>query len=172
VERRTFEQIESWGDEHKHPELYDENGKRKTDKRVLYGEEIDGKGMTFVAHLKPVAPRRARVIVTDSTIHIRNTDEVYFLLALSTSYNGYDKSPSTEGVDPNFIAFNTIKKASGYSYGELKKRHINDYKALFNRVSLKLETDEEQEKLPTDQRIEKFAEKNDNGLAALLFQYG
>lgn len=45
VERRTFEQIEQWGDQYKHPELYDANGKRKFDKRMLYGDEIGGKGM-------------------------------------------------------------------------------------------------------------------------------
>jgi alpha-L-fucosidase 2 len=172
VERRTFEQIEAWGDEQKHPELYDEDGNRKTGKRVLYGDEIDGKGMKFTAHLRPVVSRSARVLLTDSTINIRNTDEVYFLLALSTSYNGYDKSPSTEGIDPNLKTFSIIKKASEYSYDELKKRHVDDYKALFNRVSFKLDTDAEQEKLPTDERIDKFAEKNDNGLTALLFQYG
>ncbi|GHU87509.1 hypothetical protein FACS1894155_00640 [Bacteroidia bacterium] len=172
VERRTFEQIESWGDQHKHPELYDENGERKTDKRVLYDSKIEGKGMTFAAQLKPVTHKRARVSITDSTIQIRNTDEVYFLLALATSYNGYDKSPSQEGVNPYLKAAGMIKRASEFNYDALKKRHTDDYKKLFNRVSLALDTDPEQEKLPTDTRIEKFAEKNDNGLANLLFQYG
>ena len=56
VERRTFEQMENWGDQHKHPELYDEKGNRKFDKRVLYGDEIDNKGMLFEAQLKPILP--------------------------------------------------------------------------------------------------------------------
>ncbi len=172
VERRTFEQIESWGDQSKHPELYDEEGKRKTDKRVLYGDEIGGNGMTFEAQLKPILGKKARVTMTDSTIQVRNADEVYFLLALTTSFNGYDKSPSIEGIDPHIKATAIIKKASEYSYDELKRRHVEDYKKLFNRVSFALDTDAEQEKLPTDTRIEKFAEKNDNGLAGLLFQYG
>jgi hypothetical protein len=114
-----------------------------------YGDETGDKGMRFTAHLRPVASKNARILLTDSTINIRNAGEVYFLLA-----------------------FNTVKKASGYSYDELKKRHVDDYKALFNRVSLQLDADAGQEKLPTDERIEKFAEKNDNGLSALLFQYG
>ena len=172
VERRTFQQIEGWGNEYRHPQLYDENGNRKTDKRVLYGDEIDGHGMLFGAQLRPVIPRKARITTTDSTIQIQNTDEVYFLLALSTSYNGYDKSPSTEGSNHRLKASAIIKKASEYSYDELKKRHIDDYKKLFNRVSFTLDTDAEQEKLPTDKRIENFAEKNDNGLVGLLFQYG
>ena len=36
VERRTFEQMESWGDQYKHPELYDSDGKRKFNKRVSF----------------------------------------------------------------------------------------------------------------------------------------
>lgn len=61
VERRTFEQMENWGDQHKHPELYDEKGNRKFDKRVLYGDEIDNKGMLFEAQLKPILPSRGNL---------------------------------------------------------------------------------------------------------------
>ena len=80
VERRTFEQIEQWGDQYKHPELYDANGKRKFDKRMLYGDEIGGKGMFFEAQLKPVFPKDGKCEITDAGIHIYNTDEVYFIL--------------------------------------------------------------------------------------------
>ena len=101
VERRTFEQIEQWGDQYKHPELYDANGKRKFDKRMLYGDEIGGKGMFFEAQLKPVFPKDGKCEITDAGIHIYNTDEVYFILSMATSFNGFDKSPSRDGIDPS-----------------------------------------------------------------------
>ena len=48
--------------------------------------------------------------------------------------------------------------------------HVADYQKLFRRVELNLgETDARQ--LPTDQRIEKFAEGHDPQLAALYFQF-
>ena len=96
--RRTFEQMEAWGDQYKHPELYDEKGNRKFDKRVLYGDEIDNKGMFFEAQLKPVLPKGGDYEITDAGVHVYNTNEVYFVLSMATSFNGFDKSPSREGV--------------------------------------------------------------------------
>ncbi len=171
VERRTFEQIEGWGDEYKHPELYDKNGKRKFDKRVLYGEDIDNKGMLFEARVKPILPHKGEIDFTPKGIHIYKTDEVYFLIALATSYNGFDKSPSREGVDPSAKTFELLENTKS-NYSTLKNRHIEDYRNLFDRVSLALVSDKEQRSLPTDERIMRFAEKPDPDLAALLFQYG
>ena len=76
VERRTFEQMETWGDQYKHPELYDKDGKRKFDKRVLYGDEIDNKGMLFEARLEPVFPGEGEIEKKETGIRIYNTDHV------------------------------------------------------------------------------------------------
>ena len=170
VERRSFKQIETWGDEFKHPELYDNHGKRKTEKRVLYGDEIGGQGMFFEAQVKPVTD--GKVELSKEGLRISGTDEAYILLSMATSYNGYDKSPSKEGIDPAKKVSNIIQKALSYDYGTLKKRHIDDYNSLFSRVQLNLESSVEQLKLPTDERINMFADKSDPDLAAKLFQYG
>lgn len=172
VERRTFEQIEQWGDPYKHPELYDANGKRKFNKRMLYGEEIDGKGMFFEAQLKPVFPKDGKCDITDSGIHVYDTDEVYFVLSMATSFNGFDKSPSREGIDPSAKAAGILDKALSYNYRTLKQRHTEDYRSLFNRVDFKLASSPEQKAMPTDKRIEQFAQTADPELAALLFQFG
>lgn len=171
VERRTFEQIENWGDEYKHPELYDKLGKRKFNKRVLYGNEIDGKGMFFEAQLKPIT-EKGKIELTDQGLRIYDTNEVYFLLSMATSYNGFEKSPSKDGVNPSLKAANVIDKALAYNYEKLKKRHSQDFRTLFDRVSLHLPSTPEQLALPTDQRIDKFSENNDPNLAATLFQFG
>lgn len=171
VERRTFEQLESWGDQYKHPELYDGQGRRKFNKRVLYGDEIEGKGMFFEAQLLPVCPG-GKVEVTDKGIRVSGTDEACFLLSMATSYNGFDKSPSREGIDPSAKAASILAKASAYTYDQLKERHTADFNALFSRVSLKLPSSPEQLALPTDQRIDRFADRSDPDLAATLFQYG
>ena len=172
VERRTFEQIESWGDEHKHPELYDKDGKRKFDKRVLYGDEIDNKGMLFEAQLEPVFPGKGDTEITEKGMRVFNTDEVYLVMALATSFNGYDKSPSLEGVNPSEKAGILLSNALKHDYKTLKKRHSDDYKALFDRMSINLPSTEEQKSLPTDERIIRFADNPDPDLAALLYQFG
>ncbi|MDR2920556.1 MAG: glycoside hydrolase family 95 protein [Tannerella sp.] len=172
VERRTFEQIETWGDQYKHPELYDSNGKRKFDKRVLYGDEIDNKGMLFEAQIQPVFPGKGETEITENKIRIYNTNEVYLVMALATSFNGYDKSPSLEGINPTQKNESLLKNALKHNYKELKERHTNDYKSFFERVSLTLPSTEEQKVLPTDQRIINFASNPDPDLAALLYQFG
>ncbi|MEG2066718.1 MAG: glycoside hydrolase family 95 protein [Tannerellaceae bacterium] len=172
VERRTFKQIEQWGDQYKHPELYDKNGQRKFNKRILYGDEIENKGMLFEAQLMPVLPEGGTCEITDQGIRIKDTDEVYFILSLATSYNGYDKSPSTEGVDPSAKAASQIQNAMAFDYKTLKKRHTTDFNQLFNRVHFQLSSTPEQKAKPTDQRLLEFTHQADPELAALLFQYG
>lgn len=172
VERRTLEQIEAWGDQHKHPELFDKDGKRKFNKRILYGDEIDGKGMRFEAQLQSVFPQKGTCQVTKQGMHISETDEVYFVLSMATSFNGYDKSPSAEGINQSEKAKSTLDKSLNFDYPTLKERHLNDYKNLFGRVSLTLPSSETQKQMPTDERILAFTQKDDPDLAALLFQYG
>lgn len=171
AERRTFEQIEAWGDRHKHPELYDADGKRRTNERVLYGDAIDNRGMRFSAAL--------RVRVTGGTlasggdeIMVKEADEVVFILSAATSYNGFDKSPSREGVDASARASGLLDAAAQRSWNELLARHEADYTNLFNRVALHLPATPEQAALPTDERLRRFNCEPDAGLAALLFQYG
>lgn len=172
VERRTFEQIEEWGDQYKHPELYDEKGNRKFEKRILYGDEIDNKGMFFEAQLKPVLPNGGDYEITGNGIRVHNTGEVYFILSMATSFNGFDKSPSREGVDPSAKAAALLDKALAYDYKQLKQRHVADYRQLFDRVDLQLVSTPQQKAMPTDQRIQEFESHPDPDLAALLFQFG
>lgn len=56
------------------------------------------------------------------------------------------------------------------SYARLRKRHVEDYQNLYNRVQLDLG---EQPNIPTDKRLEALRRgKEDNPLFALYFQYG
>lgn len=171
AERRTFGQIEAWGDQYKHPELYDASGKRKTDTQVLYGKAIDNKGMYFDTRLQARVKGGSVGSVKDELI-IKDADEVILILSAATSYNGFDKSPSREGVDASAKASGILSAASGYSWKELLKRHQADYSRLFNRVSLELPSSPQQEALPTDERLCRFNATPDAGMAALLFQYG
>ncbi|MDR2824931.1 MAG: glycoside hydrolase family 95 protein, partial [Prevotellaceae bacterium] len=167
VERRSFEQIEKWGDQHKHPELYDAQGKRKFDKRVLYGEEIDGKGMCFEAQLQPFL-KKGQIEITKNGLRVYNTNEVYFVVALATGFKAYDQTPDRHSTD----AYKLLDVLQNTDYKTLKQRHIADYQMFFNRVSFELHSDDEQNLLSTDERIIRFRQKDDPELATLLFQYG
>jgi len=171
VERRTFEQIEGWGFQSKHPELYHPDGTRKFDKQVLYGDEINGMGTFFETRIKAIAPN-SQMTIDNSGLRISGTDEIVLILSSATSFNGFDKSPSREGLDAATIAEETLNKAVSQKYNQLKKRHISDYNSLFGRVSFELPVTEEQMALPTDERICRYSQTPDYGVVALLFQYG
>ena len=169
--RRTLEQIESWGDQYKHPELFDATGKRKFDKQNLYGNEIDGMGMFFEAQL--CAELGDGIMECDAnSIHIKNCSDVVFVISAATSFNGFDKSPSGEGLNPHQIATRIIERSSNKSFKKLKRTHVEDYQQLFNRVSLDLGSKVKNTNIPTDQRIINFAQDKDPDLVELLFQYG
>lgn len=122
--------------------------------------------------MKPVFPKDGKCEITDAGIHIYNTDEVYFILSMATSFNGFDKSPSRDGIDPSAKAASILEKALSYDYQTLKQRHTEDYRSLFDRVDFELFSSPEQKAMPTDKRLEQFAGNADPDLAALLFQFG
>lgn len=170
-QRRTLKQIEERGETHRHPELFDDKGNRKFEKQNLYGDEIDGLGTFFEAQLKANL-KDGELETNNNTIHIKNSTEVVFVLSAATSFNGFNKSPSKEGLDPNQIAGRILEKAAPKSFDDLKKTHESDYKNLFDRVSLDLASEVKHDTIPTDQRIVTFAQNNDPDLVELLFHYG
>ncbi|MDR1336345.1 MAG: glycoside hydrolase family 95 protein [Tannerella sp.] len=167
--RRTLKQIEDWGFQDRNPELFNPDGSRKFDKQVLYGDEIEGKGTFFETRVRAIAPG-AKMEETEGGLRISGTDEIVFILASATSFNGFDKSPSREGKDAAGIAEKTLQAAVAEGYERLKEKHTDDYRSLFDRVSLQLSPDTSS--LATDQRIIRYASQPDNSLEALLFQYG
>jgi alpha-L-fucosidase 2 len=93
------------------------------------------------------------------------------IFSADTSFNGFDKSPGREGVDPNVEALRHLTAATQRNYSELLANHMADHRRLFRRVSLELGT-APSETRPTDQRIVRYAEDRDPALVALTFQFG
>ena len=93
------------------------------------------------------------------------------MLVAATSYNGFLKSPSQDGVDPEKITDATWLRARKWSFAQLRARHVEDYKRLFDRVSLDLGEPDGSPDRPTDRRIAAFASRNDPDLAVLYVQF-
>lgn len=49
---------------------------------------------------------------------------------MATSFNGFDKSPSRDGIDPSAKAASILEKALSYDYQTLKQRHTEDYRSF------------------------------------------
>ena len=180
VDRRNYSDFEAWGHEQRHPYLFNEDGSRTGKPRVLYGKDIDGRGMFFESRLEVRTPDPATEIEDlGDRLRIRGGREIILVFASATSYNGPFKSPSREGADAARLAENALKRIRTKSYEQLLADHTADYRSLFDRLSLTLPADPAAEALPTDERIVRYAAATratgapaDQQLVTLLFQYG
>lgn len=108
------------------------------DPAIFYADDETGPGMNFECHLRAIA-RGGRTWTDHDGVHVQGADEVVLLLSAATSFAGYDKSPSHDGIDPRPVARARLDAASKQTFDQLRDTHIRDYQALFNRVDLHLE---------------------------------
>ena len=91
------------------------------------------KGMTSEARVQIVAPG-ANVTAINGTVAVANADSAILILANTTSYNGFDKEPGTQGKNPTVEVKATLAKAATKSYDSMLKAHESDHQSLFRRV--------------------------------------
>lgn len=167
--RRTLEFIEKLGDQHKYPELFDKDGNRKPEATQLIYDQNGG--MAFESQVK-IRAKDAKISYLKDTLQVSNASEVILILGTATSFNGFDKNPATEGINPSVKLNQIYKSIENQTYENLLATHLKDYKRLFDRVQISIENKTEQSALPTDKRVELFANGKDQSFAALYFQFG
>ncbi|MRN55028.1 glycosyl hydrolase family 95 catalytic domain-containing protein [Paenibacillus monticola] len=140
----------------------------RTDQPVVYGEG----GTRFDGRVGVKIQDGCSYTDYDG-LHVESATSAILIFSAATSFNGYNRNPATEGLEPAGIAEELLAAALKKSYTELWGRHISDYTALFNRVQLDLGPAEfvAELPLPTDVRVQKFGVK-DSKLVELLFQFG
>lgn len=96
----------------------------------------------------------------DNTLIIKGARDATILIAMATNYANKEYRESVDcalDIDKEYIA--------------LRQEHISAHRKLFDRVTINL--GEQPNNIPTDQRLERYAEgKSDPALAALYAQYG
>ena len=124
--------------------------------------QFQDKGTHFasVAHVKN---RGGEVAATDTSLIVRNADEVEILISGRTDFWGKDEvSESAED----------IKNVRETAFETLKQRHIADYQELFDRVDLALNQPDTL-KIPTNERLVRTKNGiSDAHLTELYFQFG
>jgi alpha-L-fucosidase 2 len=75
---------------------------------------------------------------SDSSLTITNAKEAILYIVNETSFNGFDKHPVREAAPYLEKATNDIWHTQNYSYDEFYGRHLADYKALYDRVKIRL----------------------------------
>jgi len=114
-----------------------------------------------------------RTIVSET--RLRGCREATIYVVNSTSFNGFDKDPVSEGLPCRELASANMERLKGLGYKAVRRRQLADYKELFGRVKLSLgKTPKAVRDLPTDVQLRRYTDLSENNpeLEALYFQYG
>ena len=81
------------------------------------------------------------VSAADSSLTITNAKEAIIYIVNETSFNGFDKHPVNEGAPYLENVANDIWHTQNFTFDEFYSRHLTDYKAIYDRVKLRLSSD-------------------------------
>ena len=120
-------------------------------------------------------------ILDDNKLRVEGSDWAILLLVASSSFDGPFTKPSDSKKDPTSDSFTVLKSIINLSYADLYSHHMDDYQNLFHRVSLQLLKSStcnlclkqnQDDGVPTAERIKSFQMDEDPYLVELLFQFG
>jgi alpha-L-fucosidase 2 len=137
---------------------------------VMRGVNAEARGipgaLKFQARVRVLA-QGGRTTAGKDSVSVSGADSATLLIAAATSY----KSFKDVSGDPAALSQAYLAQAVRKPFDILRRNHVTEHQRLFRRVLLDLRATDKA-KLPTDQRIARFAEGNDPQLAALYFQFG
>lgn len=154
---------------------------RTMDNRIIMdGQVIDpydsnlgpgGAHMKFFACLMPIS-FNGKITPSVNSLTLTGGTELVMLFNAATDYN-IDSLNFDRSIDPQKKCNDALTAASKKAYDLLKKNHVAEHSSLFKRVTFSLNNDRSLDSLPTDKRLQRFQEGNeDPGLITTYFQYG
>ncbi|QIK78568.1 glycoside hydrolase family 95 protein [Sphingomonas piscis] len=106
-----------------------------------------------------------KLVASGGQLRITGARSVTLLVTAATSFQRFDDI----GGDPEAIVRDRMRGATGKSFAALRRVHVADHRALFDRFSIDLGS--APTGLTTDRRIVRSESKEDPALAALYLQY-
>lgn len=111
--------------------------------------------------------KNGSIKIINNKININKADEVTLYLTAGTNFiNADDVSGNPTNVNEKALA--SLKNKT---YTEVKQNHLKEYQQYFNKFNIDFGRSAN-ENLPTDERLEKFANSNDPSFVGLYVQYG
>ncbi len=130
-----------------------------------------GEHMRFFASLM-VMSHDGELTAGESSLTLTGGKELTLFFNAHTDYNP-EKLNFDRAIDPRKLCMEAVSKASFRSLKTIRKEHIREHSSLFGRVSLSLGSDGDLDALPTDERLRRMKQGDDDpGLLADYFQYG
>ncbi|HEY5509186.1 MAG TPA: glycoside hydrolase family 95 protein [Paludibacter sp.] len=101
------------------------------------------KGIGFESRLA-VKTSGGNTIAQDTSIRVVAADTAVLIFSSATSFNGYDKDPFTNGINPSPVVKKYIANATAKSYNQLLNAHLAEYQSLFRRLWVDINGDANQ----------------------------
>jgi alpha-L-fucosidase 2 len=147
------------------------------DDTITLAGTIDYYQVNYEIQIK-VLPEGGTLNTGSSTIVIEDADAVTLLIAVDTNYElgphiflNEPKEKLDPELYPHDLVTAKIENATDLGYAALRERHLADYRGLFGRVAVNLNSDVSE--LPTHELLAAYrAGEQDNYLEELIFQYG
>ncbi len=139
-----------------------------TDKPVVFEDSDDKRGMRSASRVKVISDGIATV--SGDEIRIEGAKQARLVWAASTSFNGFDKHPYTEGKD-EWAAVDQVFAALPSDLNSLLERHTEDHKALYGRIRFSLGNEDVSTNELPKRLLEHSRGKTDLKLYELLFNY-
>jgi alpha-L-fucosidase 2 len=134
---------------------------------VLRGKVRDGDTRFEARLLVRLEGAQTQLSSNGETLLVANADAATLFLVGATSFVNYKNISG----DPAVANDSTVEQLKRKSFDELRDAHLDDYQALFRRVTLNLGRSEAAGQT-TDRRIKAFQMQSDPQLAELYFQFG
>jgi alpha-L-fucosidase 2 len=123
-----------------------------------------GLGVKYKSKLRILLPKEGELQSRDGNLRVKDASEAIILIGMATDYFGKDTDAFIDSLFDN---------AANKRFETMKREHVAQYKALFDRVKLDLGHNSEREQMPMNERLEAFSEDdNDPSLLALYYQFG
>ena len=116
------------------------------------------------------------VSAADSSLTITHAKEAIIYIVNETSFNGFDKHPVNEGAPYLENVANDIWHTQNFTFDEFYNRHLADYKAIYDRVKLRLSENSDNAEYAenTDALLKAYTDGGGKSryLEELYFQFG
>ena len=108
------------------------------------------------------------VSVDYRTLNVEGADSAILLIAAATNFVNYRDVSANPGARVDEALLNVRSR----SEAAIRDSHMEEHRSWFRRLGLTLEGDKSLSEVPLDERIERWSNNEDPGLAALYYQFG
>lgn len=136
---------------------------------IRYSDPATSPSLQFHGRLGLAQTGGTFQIDTDG-MHVTGATEAILYFSAATTFDA-EAGSVDKACAPGQVTAKWIQAVMNKSYAEIRDRHVEDHRQLFDRVELHLGDNTAPQDMPTDKRIEAYG-SNDPGLVELLFHYG